>query len=948
MCGIAGIHHADGRPIDRRALQRMGDSIAHRGPDGEGTFVGEDRPSIGLMSRRLAVIDVAHGDQPMTHEGATIVYNGEIFNTAELRAELEAAGHRFRTTCDTEVVLHGYVAWGADVLQRLNGMWALAIWDEPRRRLFLARDRLGVKPLVYAETKDGLVFGSEIKALMASGLVERELDTAALPHYLSSFTVPEPQTFVRGVRRLPAGHTLTVDPGGVSERMYWDCALEEEDDRGADAYRGEVEALLADAVKRRLVSDVPLGVLLSSGVDSRLVAAYAAQAPGPRLQTFTLGFDDQGADERAGARAVAQALGSEHHEQVLTGDEALHALPDLLAAYDEPGQSLVQNHVISRFARTGVTVALSGTGADELFAAYPSHVASTLMSRFDGLPGPLRGVVAQAARLAPVPRLRRAAALAQMRADDRVSQVLLHQTPATLREQLLAPDVRALADLDAPVRALEELLQRTPARDPLNRLLYVYIKTYLTNELLRATDAMSMLHSLEVRTPFLDYRLVELAMRMPAQHKMRLRTGKLVLRELAECALSPPPERTKRGFAPPVGPWLRSEAGELVREALSEPTVRARGIFDPQAVREVCEACLAGDDRMLPPAMMLYSFETWAQQWLDAAPAVAAPRPVEFRGARPALSVIVVNWNTREILRDCLTSLATHLIDVDHEVIVVDNASSDGSADMVAKDFPAIRLMRNVKNSGFAAANNQAMRVARGEWLLLLNSDTLLTDDSVARLIEKVRRMGDIAVAQCRLRFPDGRLQYSAHRFPTLRLALLEDLGLHKLLGRRRAASALLGGYWDHDVERDVDWVIGAFMLLPREVFEQTGGFDESIFMYGEDMEWCQRVRDAGLRIRFFPEAEIVHRDHSSAAMRYGDERAALCLRRQYDQFLDRNGPARARIFMALRVTGAGVRAAWYSGRARAGGRGSADYRVMQPFVMANFRTLRAMAARRR
>lgn len=315
--------------------------------------------------------------------------------------------------------------------------------------------------------------------------------------------------------------------------------------------------------------------------------------------------------------------------------------------------------------------------------------------------------------------------------------------------------------------------------------------------------------------------------------------------------------------------------------------------------------------------------------------------------AYPELSVVVVNWNTREILRECLASISIHLAGVEHEVIVVDNASSDGSADMVAEDFPAVRLMRNTENTGFAVANNQAMRVASGHWLLLLNSDTLLIDDSVARLFDRVRKAGDVEMAHCRLRLPDGRLQHTAHRFPTLRLAVLEDLGLYKLLGRRRAAGMLLGGYWDHDAERDVDWVIGAFMMLPRRVFEQTGGFDERLFMYGEDMEWCQRIRDAGLRIRFFPQAEIMHRDHSSAKMLYGDGRAALCLRRQHALFRERHGGTRAQVFLLVRVVGAAMRAAWYTARARLGGRRSAAYSAMQPSVMANFQTLCSIAMRR-
>lgn len=952
MCGIAGVLHPDGRPVDRSALQRMGDAIAHRGPDGEGVHVEEEVPSVGLVSRRLAVIDVERGSQPMTiGDGAfTIVYNGEIFNAAELRRELESAGHRFRTRCDTEVVVRGYSAWGPDVVQRLNGMWALAIWDRPSRRLFLARDRLGVKPLVYAETPQGLAFASEIKALLAAGIVERSLNPAALPHFLSAFAVPEPYSLVAGVRRLRAGHVLIADADGAREHEYWDCAVEEEDDRGFPAYVAELEGLLEDAVRRRMVSDVPIGILLSGGVDSRTIAALASREVGSNLRTFTLGFDIVGADERPAAAAAAAALGARHHDQLLHAGSAAAELPDLIAAYDEPGQSLVQNHVISRFARRHVTVGLSGVGGDELFASYPTHVVVNMLARFDTLPAPVRAGVAAAARAAPVRPLRRFAELAAMKPDDRVSRELLHQTPAALRRDLLAADVRAAVDLDGPVRHLENHYARAQARHPLNALLYVYVKTYLVDELLRAIDAMSMWNSLEVRTPFLDYRLVELAMRMPAHHKLRLREGKLVLREVASRILRERLDRRKRGFSPPVGHWIRHELGEQVRDALSRPTVRARGVFDPEVAQTVLTRALAGDERLIQPALMLYAFETWAQRCLDPSP---SPRPsteprVEIPGPAPELSVIIASWNTCAILRDCLTSVARHLAPIDHEVIVLDNASSDGSPDMVAAEFPAVRLVRNTENRGFGKANNQGMRLARGDWLLLLNSDTQLTDGSVAELYRGVRIEPGIAVAHCRLVYPDGRLQHSTYRFPSLRRAVIEDLGLYKILGARRAGDELLGGYWEHDEERDVDAVAGAFMLLPRAVFEETGGFDERLFMYGEDIEWCRRIHERGGRVRFYPQASIVHLGHASTEMRMGDERVALCLRRERDLYVERRGRLRGATFIGVKVAGAALRLAYYRLRGGIGGEQARGHREMAPHLATVLRALLVLAVGRR
>jgi asparagine synthase (glutamine-hydrolysing) len=955
MCGIAGICSTDGRPVDEVALRRMAAVLAHRGPDGEGVHIDDwAAPSAGLASRRLAVIDIAGGGQPMSTEDGvyTIVYNGELFNGDEVRRELAARGHRLRSHCDTEVVLRGYVEWGDAVLDRLNGMWGFAIWDGARRRLFLARDRLGVKPLVYADTPAGLVFASEIKALTASGLVPRALDRDALPYYLSFFAVSEPHSLVRGVRRLPAGHTLTVDADGIAERRYWDCAIPEEEDRGRETYRDEIEGLLEDSVRRRLVSDVPLGVLLSSGIDSGLVAALAARHRDDSLSTFTLGFGRPDADERAAARRVARALRTEHAETEVSPADVAARLPDLLEAYDEPGQSLLQTYWVCELASREVTVALSGLGGDELFSAYPAHVVTNLLARVDQVPASLRKPALALAGSLPG-RLGRAAALAGMDSDERATRRLMHQTERGLRSDLLCPEVRAELDLDAPTRHLEAHFERTPAEHPLNRLLYVYVKTYLTDELLRASDAMSMLHSLELRTPFLDYRLVERAMSIPARHKMRWTAGKLMLRDVAGRVLPVSPPPGKRGFSPPVGAWIQGELQERVRDVLAQSAIRSRGLFDPAEAERLVTSAVAGDARAVPAVMMLYCFEEWARRWLDGRPTATgevAPGPWAQAPASSAerdLSVIVVNWNTRERLRDCLASAEKHLSRIDHEILVVDNGSSDGSPEMVEREFPGIRLIRNDENLGFGRANNQAMRVARGRWFLLLNSDTILVDDSVQTLCGEVQRENDIGIAHCRLNFPDGRLQHTVYRFPSVKLALVEDLGLYKLMPKAKTGPLLLSGYWDYSEERDVDWVAGAFMLLPRRVFAETGGFDERLFMYGEDLEWCYRVRDHGWRIRFYPQASIIHLDHSSSEVRWGDERITLCLRRQRDIYRERHGTVRSTALTAVRVAGAALRTAYYSIR-MVGGRRAPAYAEMRTYAAQVLRDLLVLAIARR
>jgi GT2 family glycosyltransferase len=312
----------------------------------------------------------------------------------------------------------------------------------------------------------------------------------------------------------------------------------------------------------------------------------------------------------------------------------------------------------------------------------------------------------------------------------------------------------------------------------------------------------------------------------------------------------------------------------------------------------------------------------------------------ELSGPAPDLSVVIVNWNTRDILHDALASVQKHLGAIPHETIVVDNASADGSADMVASAFPSIRLIRNAENVGFARANNQAMKGARGKWFLLLNSDILLTDDSVAGVVDRVRADPTIGIAHCRLVMGDGRFQYTTYRFPGIGLALLEDFGLYKLLSPARRAATLLGGYWDQTYERDVDWVAGAFMLLPREVFEQTGGFSEAYFMYGEDMEWCYRIRDAGWRIRYFPQATIVHLDHQSSAIRWGDRRIAICLQRQLEIYARRQGRVQGFLFHLVKTAGAGFRVGYFSLRSLFGG-GKADYyREMRRYHLLCFRTI--------
>jgi GT2 family glycosyltransferase len=321
---------------------------------------------------------------------------------------------------------------------------------------------------------------------------------------------------------------------------------------------------------------------------------------------------------------------------------------------------------------------------------------------------------------------------------------------------------------------------------------------------------------------------------------------------------------------------------------------------------------------------------------------------VNVESKAPDLSVVIVNWNTLERLRDCLSSITEQLGSVAHEVIVIDNDSSDGSPEMVENEFAEVRLVRNTENTGFGRANNQGMRLARGEWFLLLNSDTVLTDDSVAHLFEKVRHDPKVGIAQCRIVFPDGRTQFTTYRFPGVGRAAFEAFGLYKLVPKERAGSILLTGYWNYDEEREVDWVAGAFMLLPREVFEQTGGFDESIFMYGEDLEWCYRIRDRGWQIRYYPDATIVHFDHASADIRWGQERIALCLRRQRDIYATRAGRLHGFALTSLQLIGALLRTAYFAVRAGLGGKKASAYSAERQNAAYTVKALFALTTERR
>jgi asparagine synthase (glutamine-hydrolysing) len=951
MCGICGIVDFSDRPIEKAVVERMARVIVHRGPDGEGFhFDDAAAPRAALAARRLAVIDLEAGHQPLSNEDGTVwvAYNGEIYNYRELQSQLESLGHRFRTHCDTEVVVHAYEEWGDDCVTRFNGMFAFAVWDQRRKRLLLARDRLGVKPLAWVQRGERLWFASEVKSLLEDPEIPRELSPEALLGYLTFFAVPEPQGLLAAVRKVPPGHVLAFENGTATLSRYWDPGCGPIEERTEEAWLDAVEGLLEDAVRIRLVSDVPLGAFLSGGIDSGLVVAMMARSAAD-ITTFNIEFAP-GYSEAADARAVAERYGTRHFEHVVDAETAWQDLRDMVWHHDEPSQSLIQGWFVCRAAREHVTVALSGMGGDELFSGYPSHRAAARFEALEWVPRP----VWHAARLlaggleacglggARIRRFGRGAESALMSPVERFATRYLQATDADERGRILSARTLGAADPDGPAAYLRRHFAACRSPEFLNRVLYVDQTTYLPNELLRATDSMSMAHSLEVRTPFLDYRLVEMAARMPASLKLRGDTTKYVLRRLAERHL---PEgsarRPKRGFAIPLRNWITPATETFIRDVLAPDRLRRAGFFEPAAVEGLLVEHFAGRADNARWILALLTFELWREMFL-APPAEAEARVATVVAAAtaaaaapaavPRLSIVIVNWNTRDITRDCLSSIRKWMRSVPYEVILVDNASSDGSADMVRREFPEVRLIANTENVGFGRANNQAMRVARGEFFFLLNSDTLLIDDSVDRFVELVASEPDVGIAGCRLLNEDRTTQSSCGRFPSLGVALVEELMLYKLLSRRHQGELLLGGYWPHDRARDVDAVWGAAMMVRRKVFEETGGFDERIFMYGEDLDWCMRVHARGWRIRFRPECEIVHLDHRSSAQRYGDMRIDLSLQRGYDIYRARAGSLATAALMSVKTVGALIRIAYFGYRARRPGPNQGYYASQTAF----------------
>jgi len=576
MCGLAGVLNFDGRPVGRDLLRRMAETLRHRGPDAEGLYEDtQAAPSVGLAHRRLSIIDLSQqADAPLGNEDGSVqvALNGEIYNFLELKEPLRAR-HSFRSQGDTEVIAHLYEERGEAAIAALDGMFALALWDARARRLLLARDRVGKKPCYYWSDSRRFVFGSEIKALLAAG-VPAEFDDAGLPEYVAYGYVPTPRTLFRGIKKLPPATILTIDAQGAGQpRPYWELRYpkaHEVQPLSLDEAAERVRASLKAAVKKRLISDVPLGVLLSGGVDSSAVAALMAELVPGRLKTFVVGFEGHSFyDEREPAERVARHLGSEHHASVVKPDAAA-LVETLLHHHDEPfgDSSALPTYLVAQEARRHVTVVLNGDGGDEVFAGYDRFQAALIAER---LPRPLRAALRLVARVLPYGDThyslwRRARRFADKSALDELPRIFSWHSFFDL------PTLHALfpaLDEAQVLSSYRTALAVWPDATLLSRLLYLNVSTYLLDDLLPKMDRMTMAHGLEARSPLLDTELMELAARLPDQVKRRGSRGKLALKRAVEPLLPPGIlERPKHGFGLPIGEWFRGELRPLVDDAL--------------------------------------------------------------------------------------------------------------------------------------------------------------------------------------------------------------------------------------------------------------------------------------------------------------------------------------------------------------------------------------------
>lgn len=622
MCGIAGLYNFTSKAdVDADLLDNMCRVIAHRGPDDQGLFIAGP---IGLGMRRLSVIDLSTGKQPIHNEDGTIwtVFNGEIYNFRELRAQLEARGHRFYTKADTEVIVHAYEEYGEECVHHFRGMFGFAVWDRRAQKLFIARDRFGIKPLHYTVCDGALLFGSELKSLLQHPALAAEINYQAFNHYLSYLYTPANETMLKGVFKLPPAHTLTVANGQIKIRQYWDIRPQPDNSLTEDEAIERLRELIRESVKLRLVSDVPIGAFLSGGIDSSSVVATMSALLDRPVKTFSVGFPEADFNETQYAREVAARLGTEHYELEVT-TSSLEIIDDLIWCLDEPmgDSSAIPTYLVSRLAREHVTVSLSGDGGDELFAGYQHHVRYQGEAIIDKIPLAVRQtVLAGVSRMMP----------SGMRGKNLLNLYSQSTADRLINRGTFFNDAQKLQLLAKP--AYEKIMKETagplfPAefrrlieRRSLADVLYIDLKRYLPLDILTKVDRMSMAHSLEARVPLLDHKLAEFVATIPTELKLRGKSTKYIfkqaMRDLLPVSIL---ERKKQGFALPLKHWLKREWRGFLLDHLLDDRTRARGLFRADYIEELYRDHCAGRDHSLLLWMLLV-FELWCRKFVDERP----------------------------------------------------------------------------------------------------------------------------------------------------------------------------------------------------------------------------------------------------------------------------------------------------------------------------------------
>lgn len=642
MCGIAGWINLDTTKPNRNAeavLHSMCETIVHRGPDSEGLWVDE---TVALGMRRLSIIDLKTGDQPVFSEDRSVVVmmNGELYNYREVRAELEKDGFKFVTKSDTEILPHLYQKFGDAFIDHINGMYAFSLWDSRRKKLIIARDRFGEKPLYYGVFDGKLIWASEPKAILAHPSVKPELDLNALRHYVSFDYVPAPMSIYKGIHKLPAAHVLVVENDEVRTRRYWDISWRPTNFRLPSKSNGsgsasnssltdsarELRDLLSDAVRMRLVSDVPLGILLSGGIDSSTVAAFATQHATERVKTFSIGFEEDSFDESKFARKVAKHLDTDHYEERLSAATAGDLISDIGKWLDEPisDGSLIPTFLLAQFVRKHVTVALGGDGGDELFAGYPMYYAHTLAAKYNAIPAFVRsGLIEPVVNALPV-------STSNMSFDYKAKRFVrsAKNDPITRHhgwfgsfaveqhEKLFTKDVLAQTEADI-YRGVRELVDASDARDIIEKAQYADINYYLAEDILTKVDRSAMAVSLETRAPFLDPRVGQFAASIPVEYKLKGKSGKVILKEAMKDLL--PHDilhRPKKGFGIPIAEWLKGRLNPLMHDMLSPERLNKQGLFNADYAQKLIKEHENGAASHHKELWTLLVFELWCDHFL--------------------------------------------------------------------------------------------------------------------------------------------------------------------------------------------------------------------------------------------------------------------------------------------------------------------------------------------